>query len=226
MSDTHIAMQNVFVIGAQSTGKTTIVNALEEFFDKSNAPNLPTTQRKPVIIREVARNVLKTYNFSREDIRNHPLRGFQLQQRILEAQFQAEKAVTSYSPESWYITDRSGLDPIVYAYLYVGEEASQELLASPAWRELEERMRLGNVFLCEAGTHWLIDDGTRLMPENEAEWIQVDTTFRQLLETREINYSVIPKELYELDKRVDLVTEALLRSHSNLESDCKLVEEP
>ena len=218
---TRGTIQNVFIIGAQSTGKTAIVNALERLIRQSDAPELLKSQSKPVIIHEVARNVAKTYNCSREDIRNDALRCFQLQQRILKAQFEAEQAAGSYSPDSWYITDRSGLDPIVYAYLYVGEAASQTLLDSFAWLELEKRMERGLVFLCEAGTRWLVDDGTRLMPESEAEWFKVDMAFRRLLEARGIRHSIIPKELYESDERVSLVIEALLRSHSKLELEAK-----
>ncbi|KAI4148015.1 MAG: hypothetical protein LQ340_005278 [Diploschistes diacapsis] len=205
-------MKNIYITGAQSTGKTTIVDALEEIFCScSNAIACENETTKPIIIREVARNVLRTYNFTRDDITSSASRALQLQQHILKAQFEAEESASCQSPSSWYITDRSGMDPIVYASVFVGQAAAQELLASAQWHELERRMKEGIVFLCEAGTRWLVDDGTRLMPNNEEQWMEMDQTFRQLLEARQIDYIVIPKQLYEIGGRVRLVTETISR---------------
>jgi len=66
-------------------------------------------------------------------------------------------------------------------------------------------MKQGLVVLCEAGCTWLVDDGTRLMPEDEEDWMRVDRGFRRLLEKRGIHYFVIPKEVTDLDERVQLV---------------------
>ncbi|KAF1828998.1 hypothetical protein BDW02DRAFT_574390 [Decorospora gaudefroyi] len=128
-----------------------------------------------------------------------------MQHCILEAQLQAERAATADPATTWYISDRSGLDPIVYAQLYVGEEAAGGMLASAAWKELEERMKAGIVFLCEAGVEWLVDDGTRLIPLDEADWMRVDVAFRRLLEAQGIEYTVIAKTVEDLQERVELV---------------------
>ena len=208
-----MALKNVFIIGAQSTGKTTIVDALEKIFAQPDTPTAALHQRQqPKIIREVARSVLKRFHFTRDDITNSPARALQLQKHILTAQYEAERETIDQSPGAWYITDRSGLDPIVYATMFVGDPAAQELLASDEWKTLEQGMKQGIVFLCEAGTRWLFDDGTRLMPDNEEKWMEVDRTFRQLLEARSIEYRVIPNKVHDLGERVRLVTEVMLGS--------------
>ena len=203
-------MKNIFIIGAQSTGKTTIANTIEDAISHPDSPLSRACQgRKPTVIREVARNVLRTHDFTREDITTSPVRALQLQKHILQAQLEAETAASIHSPSSWYITDRSGIDPIVYASLFVGEAAEKELLASAAWNELERRMKEGLVFLCEAGTSWLTDDGTRLMPKSEEEWMEVDRAYRRLLEAEGIEYRVISRYLHDINERASLVTAAL-----------------
>ena len=98
-TSTEVQWPNIYIVGAQSTGKTTLVDGLVSFI-KSAHPNIP----HPVIIREVARDVLKEYKFSRDDIRSSKLRSFDLQGLILERQSTAERGASS----SWIISDRSG----------------------------------------------------------------------------------------------------------------------
>ncbi|KAF2101258.1 hypothetical protein NA57DRAFT_72700 [Rhizodiscina lignyota] len=195
--------KNIFVIGAQCTGKSTLVNGLEGHFSQSLslAPS-------PSIIREVARSVLHKYGFTRDDILNSPERALQLQEKILEAQFEAEGAILDDLTTKWYISDRSGLDPIVYAYLYVSEESAQRLLASPIWTALESNMKGGLVILCEAGCSWLVDDGTRLMPKDDKDWERVDLAFRMLLDMRDIEYILLPRDMKDLERRIEIVVEA------------------
>ncbi|KAF2252848.1 hypothetical protein BU26DRAFT_419547, partial [Trematosphaeria pertusa] len=50
-------------------------------------------------------------------------------------------------------------NPIVYARVFVGEAAANDMLPTEAWIELEERMNV----LCGAGWSRLVDDGRRLM---------------------------------------------------------------
>jgi nicotinamide riboside kinase len=202
----------VYIVGAQCTGKTTLINALEYEFCRNEAAPCPQgILSKPVVIREVARTVLKEKQFTRHDITASPSRSLQLQKHILDAQFAAEKAVIGPDTPTttWYISDRSGLDPIIYAQLFVGEEAADEMLASENWKELEWRMKAGVVMLCEAGCTWLADDGTRLMPEGMEQWMLMDSTFRKQLTACNIRYTVVPKDLVSLEARVQLVLEQL-----------------
>ena len=198
-------MRNVYIIGAQLTGKTTLINALDAEFNIERNASICNSVQRPTIIREVARTVLRTKGYSREDIISSPARALQLQRDILEAQHEAETVASSESPESWYICDRSGLDPIVYASCYVGAEAVAEMLASDIWLASERRMKVAFVILCEAGCQWLVDDGIRLMPTDPNEWMRMDTTFRSLLDARCIAYTVLPHDLVDLSKRVEYV---------------------
>ncbi|EAT77663.1 hypothetical protein HBI56_195500 [Parastagonospora nodorum] len=199
-------MKNVYIIGAQSTGKTTLVNAVECKLEET-AKN--DGWQRPFIIREVARTVLKDKYFSREDISESPKRALQLQEHILAAQLRAETAATALNASNWYICDRSGLDPIVYARYFVGEDAAAAMLTSEAWLGLEGRMKKGIVIVCEAGCTWLIDDGVRLMPKDMEEWMCVDTAFRDLLKTRGIHFSIISKDTTDLNERVEYVEKAI-----------------
>jgi nicotinamide riboside kinase len=195
---------NIYIIGPQSTGKTTLVNALEKSFINSDDVTQPT------YIREVARTVLKTYNFTRDDITNSPIRALELQELILKAQRTAEEAAVGGDPStSWFISDRSGLDPIVYAKLFVGEDAAQKMMLSEDWKALEDRMKHGLVILCEAGSSWLTDDGTRLMPKDMEDWLLVNSAFRSVLGTLAIESILIPKDVLDMQHRVQIVLDAL-----------------
>jgi hypothetical protein len=203
-------MPNLYIIGPQCTGKTTLVDALEQTYTDSTTSHRRARSERPAVIREVARTVLKEKNFTREDITTSPLRALALQKHILEAQYEAEIAVgTRQDSPSWYISDRSGVDPIAYTYLFVGAEAAQGMLDTEAWSKLETNMRKGTVVLCEAGCNWLTDDGTRLMPADADGWKEVELAFRHILEIRGIVYSVMSKDLHDLDGRVRFVEELL-----------------
>jgi nicotinamide riboside kinase len=198
-------MRNVYIIGPQCTGKTTLVNALEKAFRHDADKALTGGQQQPLILREVARTVLKEKGFIREDITTSPTRALQLQQHILEAQHTAEATARASTPSFWYICDRSGLDPIVYTKCFVGSEAVEKLLASKTWLELETQMKEGVVVLCEAGCTWLVDDGVRLMPNDMEEWTRVDAAFRDLLQKRGIEYTIISKDMVDIRTRVEFV---------------------
>jgi hypothetical protein len=93
--------------------------------------------------------------------------------------------------------------------LFVGEDAAKQLLSSPIYLALEDNMKRGLVFVCEAGCSWLIDDGTRLMPKDLMEWSNCDQAFRDLLMERGIDYHVIPRDLIDIRARVELVVNKL-----------------
>lgn len=208
--------KNVWIIGPQSTGKTALVDALDQAFAGSGASPGTAVLNRPAIIREVARTVLKTHNYTRDDIANSPSRAFQLQKLILEAQCKAEEtALNTDQPSSWFISDRSGLDPVVYAKVFVGDHTVQELTSSDRWRTLEERMKNGLVVICEAGCIWLVDDGTRLMPRDLEDWMRVDTAFHEVLRAMAIDVIVISKTTIDLQQRVQIVLDAV-KAHTTL----------
>ncbi|MCJ1375271.1 hypothetical protein MMC20_006505 [Loxospora ochrophaea] len=194
---------NIYIVGAQCTGKTTLVRALAEHFAKSqdtcnDSGSAPST---PTILTEVARSVLKKHNYTADDIAFSPIRALELQRLILEAQAEAEDAIDS----RWFICDRSGFDPIVYARRYVGDKAADELLESDAFIELKDRMQQALVVVCEAGADWLKDDGVRLMPESKKDWVGFHRLFCASLEDAAIRHVVLPCTTTDLTERLDFV---------------------
>jgi nicotinamide riboside kinase len=206
--NTSTAMGNtpksIYIVGAQSTGKTTLANALKMYFDdaENHSQQQPTISAKPPkLIAEVARNVLRDDKFTTSDVNSSPERAFDLQRRILNAQARAESTIDS----EWFISDRSGLDPIIYAQRYIGKGAAQILLMSEEWKMLEERMRRSLVIVCEPKTDWLVNDGVRLMPENEKDWRAFHELFCAFLKNAKMKYIMLSCDIADLEERIRLV---------------------
>ena len=198
--DTDSIAPHIYVIGAQSTGKTTLVNSLQANFERPIAWQGKTV-KQPTIITEVARTVLRTHSFTTHDISNSPERAHDLQCLILEAQNDAEAA----QGKNWFISDRSGIDPLIYAERYGKKESVKELLSKPACSSILARMKEGLIIVCEAGVPWLSDDGTRLMPKSMVEWTEIHEMFCRRLETLKLNFHVLPKQITALTDRRDFV---------------------
>jgi nicotinamide riboside kinase len=191
---------NIYIIGPQSTGKTTLVNKLQADLEHRL---VDSSVDKPQIVAEVARTVLAKHKYSAEDIRTSKVRCLELQQLILEAQAEAEKEALKTS--SWIISDRSGFDPLVYAKVYAAPSAVEQLQQLPAWREVKARMERSLIVVCEAGTPWLMDDGVRLMPGSETEWMQVFDDFCEILDEVGLDYSAVPRTVLDISARAELV---------------------
>ncbi|KAL8765953.1 MAG: hypothetical protein Q9194_006409 [Teloschistes cf. exilis] len=192
---------NIYIIGAQSTGKTTLVTALSEHFRQSSS--LYALAKEPYQIKETARNVLKQQYFTASDITNSKIRALELQRLIIEAQAAAETELG----ETWYISDRSALDAVVYAQQYVGATEAGDLQQEAAWDGIVRRMKAGVVILCEPNAKWLIDDGVRLMPRDQSEWLKLHSHFSDLLAGNGIEYTVLPSSIAQLTERVNLVVD-------------------
>ncbi|MCJ1257533.1 hypothetical protein MMC24_005359 [Lignoscripta atroalba] len=194
---------NIYIVGAQCTGKTTLVNALQDHFQSRGSSctwqGMPISP--PLIVREVARSVLQQHDYKAYDIVSSPSRALRLQELILEAQLKAEQEAKG----AWFISDRSGFDPIIYTKRYVGDDAARELMSTMTWLELEKSMRRSLIVVCEAGAEWLFDDGVRLMPENVGEWIAFHKLFCASLDVVGLSYVVMPSALIDLDERVHFV---------------------
>ncbi|GAB1319469.1 hypothetical protein MFIFM68171_09679 [Madurella fahalii] len=214
LRETQTLPPNIYIIGAQCTGKTTLVNNLREHFSThphphpNSNPDQPgqTGTPPPVIISELARSVIKAHDFTTRDVRS-PTRSLALQQLILAAQAAAERDAVSQG--RWFISDRSGADPIAYALRYVGEVTTRRVLCgSDEWRELKGRMQRSLVVVCEAGAEaagWLTDDGVRLMPEDLDEWVGFHGTFCGFLEGEGVRFEVLPAGVTGREERVGFV---------------------
>ncbi|KAF4502471.1 P-loop containing nucleoside triphosphate hydrolase [Fusarium agapanthi] len=191
---------NIYIIGPQSTGKTTLVNKLQAELEHSLADS---SIDKPQIVSEVARTVLAKHKYSARDIQTSTIRCFELQQLILEAQASSEKEALETS--SWFISDRSGFDPLVYAKRYAAPGAVQTLQQLPAWKDVKTRMERSLIVVCEAGTPWLMDDGVRLMPGSDNEWMQIFHDFCEILNGVDLEYFVVPRTVLDISERAGFV---------------------
>lgn len=204
---------SIYIIGTQGTGKTTIVNKLDRLF--CSTPVAPP-MKKPQIIREVARKVQRIHPIPTESIRSDPSQSLQLQKRIQAAQFKAEREALQRG--SWFISGRSGFDPIVYARRYVGSEAAADMMESVWCVELMERMSASLVVVCESGMGWLQDDGVRLMPEDREDWMQLHNLFCEMLDEAGLMYFVLPAGITDLSGRVEFVLSKWKGLHSAKEA--------
>ena len=118
-------MLRVFVCGAHSVGKTTLVNAVGKELNLH-------------VEAEVARKVIKDLNLQREDFdpKFNPSKFEELQEKILEAQCKVEERNSRNGTP--YIADR-GIDPVVYSQLYLGEGSMKRLLNLPSTKECINR---------------------------------------------------------------------------------------
>ena len=121
---------------------------------------------------------------------------------ILEAQYAAENAG---EVSQWFISDRSGFDPIVYARRYVGEEGASSLMRMEIWEKLKEHMERSLVGVCEAGADWLVDDRVRLMPEDKKDWVAFHDLFCQSLKDARLDFVVLLCHVKDLQERVQFV---------------------
>lgn len=192
-------MASLYIVGAQCTGKTTLIEALI-------ARLTPLEQGHKVdVIRETAREVLQLHAFTRDDIRTGGDRCHLLQKLILEAQHERESASQT---DAILISDRSGVDPIAYATMYAPKESVNELLQTTAWRQCNVNLQRATVIVCEPVEDWLFDDGTRLMPQDTDEWLLLHETFCTILKQHNVQYTVLPAEILGITSRILFILDA------------------
>ena len=118
----------IFIVGPSSCGKTTLCNALAE-----------DLQLKPELyIQEMARVVMATQGFTRDDIHT-----YEMQNAIMNAQLRAEQDAARHRDAKasvLFLSDRSAVDPVIYAATCGTKDAesmSDRLLHA---RELQENL--------------------------------------------------------------------------------------
>ena len=171
----------IYIVGAQCTGKTTLTEAIHEHLISHQL--VPST----ALIKEAARGVLLDHGFTRDDILSSPIRCMQLQSLIIETQLAQEKRLDGFP---MLLSDRSGVDPLVYAAMYGPEGAVGSLAGGATWEQLKTRMKDAIVIVCEPVVGWLFDDGVRLMPRDEMEWIRTHELICSLMMTLGIEFDV------------------------------------
>lgn len=189
--------KNIYIIGAQCTGKTTLFNALVAHFSNATFPTLPTA------IPEQARILQHAESLPRTSIRDGASACQDFQRSLVLAQHAAEAAVPH---GSWAICDRSGVDPVVYARRLISADAAAAVMNMPEWRELERAVKNGVVVVCEPGVEeWLVDDGVRVMPDGDEDWRRMHSLFCDLLEEMGVLYAVLGPCVRDINDRVDFV---------------------
>ena len=192
--------RNIYIIGAQSTGKTTLLNALRRHFSHAGTSDDP----EPQFIEETARLVFKQkgFTFAAIDTQSDFDKYLEIQQAILRTQLEAEDEALRKG--KWFVSDRSGLDCLIYAAKYVGTKCAEELSRMPELERLKTRMREGRIIVCEPVAVWLEDDGSGLrpIPEHAEQWFSVHGEFCELLDGLGWKYEVLPSRMTDLDERV------------------------
>jgi nicotinamide riboside kinase len=197
---------NIYVVGAQSSGKTTLVSGLEKYFHvHSNINWGALVVGKPLVLEEVAGQVLMNSGYTGKTVSESKSQALQLQTLILETQYEAEDAIKDF----WFISDRSGVDAIVYAKLYAGESEVEQLLGTKKWKEMESALQNSLIIVCEPVLSWLKEDGLRFMPKDRSARIElvskIHRLFCDILNSLGLKYVILPKGVTELDARVRFV---------------------
>lgn len=186
-------MLRVFICGAHSTGKTTLVNEVGKELNLH-------------VEAEVARKVIKDLDLRRDDFDPtiNPQKFEELQVQILEAQ-SAVEGRNSRNGTS-YIADR-GIDPLVYALVYLGEYSMKKLLDLPTCKESINRYRNSLVFVVRPFPECLQADDIRLFPKMD-ELLEYTNKMEAILQENAIPYT--PIDVLNLKERVAIVKKKIM----------------
>lgn len=192
--------KSVCLVGPQSTGKTTLSNALKEKFG-SNV----------ILVQELARSVLKNFDCNTDDIFNDIDKLLELQKCILMAQCKTETQLTEQHKK--YISDRSAVDPMVYAKFYLKPEIFQSLCDLDTWKTMKLMYQNQSemlLILIEPNERLLRFDGVRKMPGDLEEWFRFHECFVSFMKENDIPYKIIPNECLSLQQRISMAMEWIL----------------
>ncbi|TFK82321.1 hypothetical protein K466DRAFT_590602 [Polyporus arcularius HHB13444] len=190
----------IFVLGPSSSGKTTLCDAL------ARRLQIPTAQ----YIKEVARTVMKTHGFTRNDTGS-----FEMQHAIMLAQLKAEAEALKFMsasepgpPHLPILSDRSAVDPIVYASTSVAngaQEGRRRLLDDETFKAVLPFYRQSLFVVLEPVAEWLVDDGVRSL---EDPWRYNEELYKTLANL-EIPYITLGGAVKGILGRVDYVVRYL-----------------
>ncbi|KAG6815346.1 hypothetical protein H0H93_010092 [Arthromyces matolae] len=174
----------------KSTGKTTLVDALV----------LKLGLGSSGVVKEVARRVMTTQGFSREDVGS-----MAMQRAILVAQSEREQDLQDQDC-TVRICDRSAVDPIVYAVLTSpnDEEACKRrntLVETREFQAVLDTYRRSTILLLAPVREWLFDDGIRLIEHQE----MCFEIFKKVLQGLDIKFQIIGSDMRSREERVSKV---------------------
>ncbi|KAI0684614.1 AAA domain-containing protein [Cytidiella melzeri] len=195
----HASTRAIFVVGPSSSGKTTLCNAIAEKLQVDPARH----------IKEVARTVMRAQNFSR-----HTVKTYEMQHAIMQAQVAEEKRVLSMPQDErsrvWLLSDRSAVDPIVYASTSGVPEAGEmrnRLLHQQSFLDALPLYRTSLFVALSAVPEWIEDDGVRSLDDPS----NYHTQLCNILSELGISFVKIGDNMRNLTRRVEFVEEHLLR---------------
>ncbi|KAM5545224.1 hypothetical protein V8D89_001335 [Ganoderma adspersum] len=191
----------IFVLGPSSSGKTTLCDALAAALKISS----------PVYIKEVARIVMKTHRFTRDDVDT-----YEMQHAIMEAQLAAERTAIASARDlsragtrlPVVLSDRSAIDPCVYAAASRtpgAETRSQKLLQHEEFRKMLPFYRTSLFVVLEAVPEWIEDDGVRSLEDP----LRYGNVLRHMLDELGITYITLGESMKDLREREAYVMEEL-----------------
>lgn len=191
-----LRMQRLFICGAHSTGKTTLHRRLAERLPKFHAE------------AELARQVIIDMGLERPDFEpvSHPDVFERVQREILRKQADTERKLDE--TQQPYLCDR-GLDPVVYAALYLGSDAEHRLLQEDFVQQSIQRYRESFVFVTAPHERFIDDDGFRLKP-NIADLRRYTDYMVQLFDRLRIRHYVIRD--VSVDDRCNFVIKCIQNS--------------
>jgi len=182
----------IFILGPSSSGKTTLCNALAKDMQLSN----------DLYVKEVARHVMKTQGFSRNDVGT-----YEMQAAIMHAQLQAEVDVLRHADavagDVVLLSDRSAIDPIVYLSTAknVAEGTESRLLDDRAFQAVLPMYRRSVFVVLHPVKEWIVDDGVRSL-EDPCMYLQA---LFQTLQELHIRYVELEASVKDLEERVAIV---------------------
>lgn len=192
--------RNVYIVGPQSTGKTTLVKALVQRLSGDVA-----------VIYEIARHVMKEKGYSRIDVDSADMeRRFSLQNDIFQAQVRKEQSLIESGID--FVSDRSAIDPLVYLMHYSGTEMLERITSTAEWRNVRERYgdaKVSLVFLLMPVEDFLIDDDVRYMAKSLDDWHSLASSFQRFLREQQISGVELGVECRDIDDRVERVIESM-----------------
>jgi GTPase SAR1 family protein len=216
-----VQVVGILIVGASSTGKTTLCRALERVLVQRGFPVFH--------IAEVARTVMKIHGFTRDDVGTLAMQKTIMREQILEENrrlfiIESSKTRPKHEPvlPSVLLCDRTAIDPVVYATMKLEPDSVQEMTQDPLFREALSRYRTkvdeptertgkkaslpqpslrSTIILTDGVKEWIEDDGIRSLYDP----FEVTGHFRQLLRGLGVEWHEIGENIKDIQKRVDWI---------------------